>query len=47
MQLEREWSYEDALDAHELLDALEAAQTEAHARARDEAEHASAMRGLR
>jgi hypothetical protein len=34
MEAERDWSFEDALNAHESLDALEAAYAEADARAR-------------
>jgi hypothetical protein len=43
MQLKREWSFEDALDAHEWLDALEAAQAESRDRARRDAAAASKL----
>jgi hypothetical protein len=36
-ELERTWSFEDALNAHAVLDVLEAAEAEAHARAEEAA----------
>jgi len=37
MELEQTWSFEDALSAHAVLDLLEGAEEEAHARAQNQA----------